>query len=384
MLTGFLFGCVSNSASTETSQSASTSDSSGNQSDLTSDTPSVIPPSSSSESPSISDSTSKEIPTISDFSTALDATKNNYSLNMEIYQQDFENPNNTMYIQHNTGFDKEEMIFKNFIYKLKEDDYEKFILGISDEKNFDQQYFYEGNDGLIHQRYCYGNDIWVESDYTSKDIMTTKIVDYIIPEHFEYIERDGFFHMKKEYLGTEECSRLAGYYGSYSYLVQTYDFLAFSIKNGRLDKFKTEIDFASESDSYHTFSLDDGQFNQVGETAFSIPAVTLYPEDLLTEDEKLKSAQQNAMKNYTYQEHIHISDTQGNDIERDYSEQVRNHDFHYYFYLDSENAYCDDYIYDVYQDNFVGSSTKTSYETTLIHYEDELYYNTADMDIYDD
>ena len=325
------------------------------------------------------------------FSEAVQNTINNYSFEETYKEVDNLNPSDNhfgvkkvqynnkeekMLIAHNTIFTSDENVFNT--YK-------------DDESYFSTNIYYKNDQGQIICRFKNrGEDsVWDDMNYTSsnQDVFSTQLINYIVPEHFTLNEEDKFYYLNNEFLDSEEASRLAGYYGSYQYLEQKYDYIAFSVKDGHLDQYKMSVHFVSRpgnSFQYDAVSETTGSFDSINSTSIKLPDLPIYHEDTLIEDENLVKAQEKAKNNYTYNETVTIIDNEGNEDTKKYTEQVDGDSFRYYFYSYDANCYSDSYTYTVYKNSFNGSTSASTHETCIFYYDDYTDYQDYDMDILDD
>lgn len=371
-------GCDAAATSSVTGSSSAVSSSSGS-------TSSAIGSSVSSDSETSSSVSSDEDQP--DFEEALNHTRVNYSFVCYDSQTDDLTPSQSHIAYRAVFYDEAQSRMQTEHLTVFTTDRSVFDAAKANEENYYRTVYYRDEDA-VQCRYKNPGADWEQMQYSSsyQSVMDTKMLDYIDPSHFEQKE-DGFFYLKSEYLLTEEASRLAGYYGSFAYLVQDYQYIAFSVRDNRLDQYKMEVHFThreGNSFAYDAYNTVTGQFTEVGTTSIDIPSLPVFAEDLLEADPTFEQAKTNAEKNYTYDETVSIVDQNGNEVVREYQEQVMADAFHYYNYLDSIDCYYDDYIYKVYKESFSGGAYATSYETLLIYYDDYTDYQTYDMDILDD
>lgn len=281
-----------------------------------------------------------------------------------------------MLIAYNTIFTKDEAVFNE--YKDNESYFNTSIYYRNEEEKIICRYKNRGEDS-----------VWDDMNYTSsnQDVFYTQMINYINPDHFTLNESDNFYYLNKDLLKSEEASRLAGYYGSYQYLEQEYEYIAFSVKDGHLDQYKMSVHFknrTSTSWSYDANAFSTGSFLNVKSTSITLPDLPIYHEDTLVEDPSFVKARDNAKKNYTYTETINIIDSEGNEDTKKFIEEVDNDTFRSYFYSYQADCYTDSYIYTVYKDSFNGGRSASSHETCILYYEDYTDYADYDMDILDD
>lgn len=338
----------------------------------------------SSNNSSIDDTSNTSQTSETSFLEAVNATKDNFQLDTYYYEVD----NLKSYLNHyqhsNIRYDGSKSIYwKKYVTAYTEDknEFEK-LLNIDD--NYQQMVFYL-EDGVLQERLKNEEDVWKQFNYKPTFSFDEKITDYIIADH--YHEQDGFYYLNDEYLGTEECSRLTGYYGSYSYLNQIFDYVCFSIKDGKLDEYKFKVKFTSMKTT--TFDYDanvelTGKFSNIGTIDLKVPALPVYPEDLLPEQKELEEAKIKTEKNYTYNEKYSITDENGETKTYDFIEQVNNRSFRNYMYSEFAGCYVDSYTYDVVSISFSGGVHTTTYDTSLYYYDDHTEYYSNDMDIEDD
>lgn len=322
------------------------------------------------------------------FQEALDNTKTNYSFISTDYQVDNLSPSQTHYSYKGVFYDGEDKIMQSEHLTVFSDSRDAFNSALENPDNYYRNVYYYDENDKIQCRYKNLDSVWQQSQYSSsyQDVMTTKMLDYIDPNHF-YQGQDGYFYLNNDLLDTEEASYLAGYYGSFAYLYQNYEYIAFSIKDNHFDKYKIKVHFThreGNSFEYDAINVVEGEFFDVGNTIVTIPDLPVYAEDLLVPNEIFDKAVVEAKDNYTYDEKVTIIDESGNEVVRTYQEQVMKDAFHYYGYFDSIDCYYDDYVYKIYKESFSGGKYVTSYETLLIYYEDYTDYQSYDMDIEDD
>lgn len=271
---------------------------------------------------------------------------------------------------------------------METDDKAVFETAKEDINNYYQDVFYYDEENTLQKRYMNpGDEVWQQFINQITFSFNEKITDYLIPSHFEETET-GVFNMKEEYLGTEESARLTNYYGSYAYLVQSFEYITFTVKNGKLDQYKLKVHFTPRPETtwdYDSVTEIIGSFTNIGTTTLTVPALPVYAEDLLPEQPALEKAKTDTEENYTYEETYTVTDEYNESIEYQYIEAVSGRTFRYYKWSDEVEGYMDSYTYNVTQTAFNGGTHVTTYETDLIYWPDgHVEYNVYDMDIEDD
>ncbi len=325
------------------------------------------------------------------FKEAVDNTKNNYSYESIDHQIDNLDATQSHFTYKKLKYNEKQqrmLIVYNTIFTTSND---VFLEYKDKEEYWNQSVYYRNDEDKIICRFKNrGEDsVWDDMSYTSsnQDVFTTQMISYINPDHFTLNQEDNFYYMNNEFLTSEEASRLCGYYGSYQYLLQTYEYVAFSVKDGHLDQYKMAVHFEARTGNSFPYNADNvvtGQFKEVKTTNVVLPDLPIYHEDTLIADEKLVKAQEKTKENYTYKETINVIDSKGNEFSKEFIEQVDNDSFRYYFYSFDAECYTDDYTYTVYKDLFNGKRGASTYETCIYYYEDYTDYASYDMDILDD
>lgn len=367
-----LTGCIQTTSSLESSDSSVE-----NESNQSVDSRSN---SSDSASPSTDENAS--------LAAAIKATESNFELEMSLRSVDALEPQNNRYKYESQRYDANNKIFWKKYVSVNTDNQGTFEEAKDNLDNYYQDVFYYDEEDSLQKRYKNpGDDVWSQFINQITFSFDEKITDYIIPEHFEEVEA-GVFNMKEEYLGTEECSYLTNYYGSYAYLIQDFEYVTFTVKNGKLNQYKTKVHFTKRPEtswSYDSTTEIIGMFSNIGNTSLEVPALPVYAEDLLPEQKELESAKVATEDNYTYEEKYTVTDVNNNSVEHDYIEAVNGRSFRYYKYNDEVEGYIDSYTYNVTSAAFTGNLSTTTYETDLIYWPDgHVEYNTYDMDIEDD
>lgn len=335
-----------------------------------------------------SDSASPSTDENASLAAAIKDTESNFELEMSLRSVDALEPQNNRYKYESQRYDANNKIFWKKYVSVNTDNQGTFEEAKDNLDNYYQDVFYYDEEDSLQKRYKNpGDDVWSQFINQITFSFDEKITDYIIPEHFEEVEA-GVFNMKEEYLGTEECSYLTNYYGSYAYLIQDFEYVTFTVKNGKLNQYKTKVHFTKRPEtswSYDSTTEIIGTFSNIGNTSLEVPALPVYAEDLLPEQKELESAKVATEDNYTYEEKYTVTDVNNNSVEHDYIEAVNGRSFRYYKYNDEVEGYIDSYTYNVTSAAFTGNLSTTTYETDLIYWPDgHVEYNTYDMDIEDD
>lgn len=184
---------------------------------------------SSNESSESSESNSSDSASLDNgetsFENAIQKTNKNFELQTTYYEKDNLEPSNNHFMYKSIRFDGENQIYWNKYVSAYSNDEEDLINLKSQEEAYTHSVYYMEGETIL-ERYKTPDDVWKQFTYTPTFSFDGKITDLINPEHFE-LKEDGFYYMIDEYLGSEECSTLGGYYGSYRYLIQDFDYVAF-------------------------------------------------------------------------------------------------------------------------------------------------------------
>lgn len=320
--------------------------------------------------------------------SAIKAIENNFELETSLRSVDALEPQNNRYKYQSQRYDATNKIFWQKYVSVNTDDENSFETAKENLDNYYQDVFYYDEEDSLQKRYKNpGDEVWSQFINQITFSFDEKITDYIVPAHFEEVET-GVFNMKEEYLGTEECSLLTNYYGSYAYLIQDFEYVTFTVKNGKLDQYKIKVHFTPRPETtwpYDSTTEITGKFINVGSTSLTVPALPVYAEDLLPEQEELEAAKVATEDNYTYEETYTVTDANNESVEYQYIEAVNGRSFRYYKYNDEAGGYLDAYTYNVTSTAFNGGLHTTTYETDLIYWSDgHIEYKTYDMDIEDD
>ncbi len=329
---------------------------------------------------------SSEIDKRSPLEIAIENTEKNYEFETEYHEIDNINSNLNHYSYKNIRYDGSNSIYWSKYTNYYGEDRQGLLDAKENIDTYYQTVFYYDENGNLAERFKREDDVWKQFNYTPSFTFKEKITDYLIPEHFE-LKDDGFYYLKDEYLGGEESALIGGYYGSLAYLTQDFDYLAVSIKDGKLDQYKHSVHFSEYNNSNLTYDATvvmSGTFSNIGEISLTVPELPVYPEDLLPTPEKLEKAKTATENNYTYTEKYVITDEDNNQKEFDYIEQVNDRSFRYYAYSDYAECYYDEYTYDVKKENFSGNISSTSYVTSLYYYDDHTEYYSSDAGTLDD
>lgn len=317
---------------------------------------------------------------------AINNTKDNFEFETNYVEVDniYSQQNHSGY--KNVRYDGENSIYWSKYLTHYDDENGSLEEKKKDIENYRQLVYYYDENGTLSERFKNEEDVWKQFTYKPQDVFNEKITDYLVPEHYT-LGNDGYYYLQEEYLGGEESANIGGYYGSLNYLTQDFEYLAFSIKDGKLDKYKHKVHFTEYNKKELTYDAEvemTGSFINIGEVSLKIPELPIYPEDVLPEQTELEEAKIKTENNYTYTEKQTVIDEDANETTYDFIEQINNRSFRYYAYSEFNECYYDEYTYDVIKENFSGTSSTTSYVTTLYYYDDHTEYYNSNAGILDD
>lgn len=265
------------------------------------------------------------------------------------------------------------------------DELDEYILN---EESWTYYCYFQDDEGIKRRYKNAANDfVWKEDSKTHDDYFDDLFFNKVDVDLFEQVN-EAEYAVKNDYLSSEQLAKLTSFYGSYSYLNQDYSYFKIGVADGHVDSISYQIHFTPREGSsikeYDTTVMVDVSFSAIGSTAFEIPALPVYAEDLLEADENLLAAQENTETNYTYHEEYKVIDEEGNVSNRVFDEMIDGENSYTNQYVESIDNYMESYEYFIDKESFSGGVSHRLQEVTLTHSETGVTYSTYDVGVVDE